>query len=364
MGYVVASNFGPVRYGKLTPYLLAVTYSAYFLLGVNQYVVKRVSTGQLTVESGISRMLFYFFLSIPVTLVFLRFLFYNDFKEWLFVVIILNILRSIGIALARVTDSMSKLSISNFLSSLVFVLLALFYIDSIQRYIISWALASCTALVVLLVGVSLKGSYFSEVLSFSKQFKNLPESLAFVWTGLITTHYLTAERFILIRGEVSDETLGFYQFADQISLVIYIGLSSLVFFYTPRIYAYFKGHNNMSGREISIIFMLILFAPIAAYGFAFLLQLILRLFLPEYVASYVPLFQTLLAKIYLVILVTLSTIMFAKGLQRFYISVSTILIGMVYCASLFIDSYSFVIYTNLTSLLILASLVLIKLYKT
>jgi hypothetical protein len=50
MSYFVASRLGAVQYGQLSPYMVIVTYSAYFLLGVNQYVVKGVSVGNLSVD--------------------------------------------------------------------------------------------------------------------------------------------------------------------------------------------------------------------------------------------------------------------------------------------------------------------------
>ena len=351
MGYVVASKFGPQEYGKLASYLIAVTYSAYALLGVNQFVVKRVSTGQLTIEIGISRMLFYFLFATVLTSIYFGAISGHEHRSLLFLVVLVNLFRSICIALARVNDSMRHLSLSNFLASLIFVLFALFFIDTIQKYLISWAVINCVASIVLIYGLRLKLSSFSNVLKFRNHLDGLFESLAFVLTGLITTYFLTAERFILIRIESSNKILGIYQFADQISLALYIGLSSMVFFYTPKIYSHYNGNTNIGSREIKVLGILIMIAPIFAYVLAISCQALLRHLLPEFVGSYIPIFQTILAKTYLVLLVSLSTIMIAKSMQVFYIIFMSVLIGINYAIMNFFNDYTYIIGFNLISLL-------------
>jgi O-antigen/teichoic acid export membrane protein len=361
MSYFVASRLGAVQYGQLSPYMVIVTYSAYFLLGVNQYVVKGVSVGNLSVDDAISRSIFYFIPGVIGMLVILGIFNNYQYKFLLILVVSLMLLRNISISIARVTNSMKILSIGNFVSAAVFLGLAYVYINSVSSYLIAWAFSISSSLLILIFCYRISYKTIKGTMNLSAHLTGLKESISFVLSGIITTYFLTAERTILIRMNAEDEMIGLYQFSDQVGLAIYIGISSLIFYFTPNIYKKFSIEKNFGKSENILFITITIIAPVISFAMALMCRYLFAQNLPEFVVTIVPIFQTVLSRILLSLLVLISMVMFAKNMQRYYILVCGAIILSFLFVSLIVNNYELLIYLNIGTLLIALIIFMCKL---
>ena len=287
---VIAKLIGPAEMGKSITSLLYITYSAYLSLGLNSVIVKNfkilknkneqinfltINFQLLTLLSCLNFFITYYIFSI----------------EFFFLISIISIgtlFRSFFSSYFRVIDKTYVLNINNILLSLLLIFATLLFVNNWNDYLYVWALVILTNLLSYFL-FDLKT--FSLVLkkSFSIPKKsiiiiNTQEGLRLSLLAVLSTIYLSADRLIINNMDISNDLKGSNQLADNFSTAIFIGVSALIFYFTPNWINNIKNDFSYSNNLFKIANFSFFIVPVLSF-ITFLIGYIVELYwFTEYVS--------------------------------------------------------------------------------
>lgn len=237
---LLAKKIGPTEMGLSIPSLLYITYSSYLSLGLNQLTIKKYATlSNINDKKLFLAFNFQFLVIIGILNFFLAYITLDkDFFLMGAIISLLNLLKSFFIAYYRVIDRIKVVNYNNLLLSLLLLIGVVFYTEKWEHYMLVWSISMFVVTIF----------FFIPDLFFLKQVlqkvlekpnvliykSNIIDGSKLAIMGIISTIVLTADRFIINKSQASLDVLGSYQFSDNISTALYIGISSIVFYKTPE----------------------------------------------------------------------------------------------------------------------------------
>ena len=331
----LAKKIGPDEMGKSISSMLYITYSSYLAFGMNSLIVKNYSR----VSDDSSRLNFltlnlqYF----SVVCILNIGLCYLVLGQYYFIQVALisniNLFRSFYMAYYRVVNRVSMLNVNNIVFSVFLLIGVLFFTSSWKEYLVVWLLASFLCMIIYIFADFVVSSKLAKNI-FSKPdleffLKNMKEGLKLAVVGVISTVFTTGDRFFINKLDLDLELKGTYQFADNIGMVIYVGLSSVVFYYTPtwiervrndeRFVRILNRYSNIG---------LLLLAPLSICSY-FISKLIRIQWYPEFVGLEFFVFFVVILKLLVIINGFHSLIFMGKDKESDYIRIMMIPIAVI-----------------------------------
>ena len=233
---ILAKLIGPSEMGKSISSLLYITYSAYLTLGLNSVIVKNFkkieSKSQQISFLTINFQLLVFLSSLNFIITF--FIFSVDVFFLVSIISVGYVFRSFFSAYFRVVDKTYVLNINNILLSILLILGTYLYVNLWIEYLFIWSIVILiTTIVYFIFDYKLFSIIIKNSLRIQNNIKlkhNVIEGLKLSSLAILSTIYLSADRFIINGMNLSNELKGSYQFADNFSSAVFIGFSALIFF--------------------------------------------------------------------------------------------------------------------------------------
>lgn len=236
---LLAKKIGPDEMGESISSLLYITYSSYLALGMNSLIVKNFK--KLETDSEKFSFLTFniqYFLVASLLNVWLAFTFLDQ-EVFLLVAMIamVNLFRSFFMAYYRVVDKAWTLNVNNIVLGAGLLLGVVVYVQSWNDYLEVWHLI---VWVCLLIFIAHDPASFKNIVrrlldlpKWSEVLGNLKEGAKLATVGGISTVLVTIDRLIINQSNIDLGLKGSYQFAENISMAVFMGVSSIIFYYTP-----------------------------------------------------------------------------------------------------------------------------------
>lgn len=241
-----AGLVGAEGFSEVAPALLAVTYSAFLVMGINGAYVKVYSK---TSSSLIMKRLSTYCISFNVLIAGLAFILVNALLDNVSSILVagicaLNLIKGGIQSVLRATLKTSELAILNFLYATVYLIGYLFLLQKLSgvgadTLFTSWLFAQSIGVfwgVSILFRLNLLTSpYKATFVRFARlrskvMFSNGVKLAALTLTSILFT---SSDRFLLIQFDFDQALIGGYQFADSFSNIFYMGSSALLYLLTP-----------------------------------------------------------------------------------------------------------------------------------
>lgn len=253
-----ATTVGPAEYGETAASLLAITYSAFIVLGMNGAYVKYYSLAKDNVDrvnlsgfclisnAGAASLAFFF----------VFFFVKQDYVLSVAIICAFNLLKGAEQSILRASLNVNYLAILNTLFSFLFAsiyaysYLLLENMDN-HSFFRSWSISLVVTVVLGIYMLFYKG-LIAQI--FTKNFAVFFKSnfLKLFSNGILlalltfsSIFFISSDRIIMIWLSLDSEIVGRYQFADSVTNIFYMGSSALLYLLTPF---YTRRLNN---REIS-----------------------------------------------------------------------------------------------------------------
>lgn len=285
--FILAKKLGPIQLGEAVPILLYITYANYLALGLNQVITKNYSrTSEEKKVSFITLNFQYLLVASVFNLVLAWQMLDREYATFAAVVSIFTIWRGFFSSYYRAVGRIRVLNINNVLFSLVLFVVIFFFVSKLSAYLHAWALV----LLFAIIFYCLPDSLF-----FKKIFKNLnkipskqdikfnfSEGIKLALTGIITTIFITFDRFIINKLEIPLEIKGSFQLADYIGMAIYMMATTIIFYFYPQWIQKIREDAFFSKKYLKNCIRLVLLSPFIIL-LIYLISLVLIPFLfPEY----------------------------------------------------------------------------------
>lgn len=287
----IARLVTPAEYGGASNAFLTITYSGFLLFGINQVIVKWYSR---SIDPNLNNFLIRYTFAYTVSLcllIFVLIFFSSSYRIQLFVASIacFKIIIECFVTVFRVRGKVLLINTIYLSAALSFLLLFLFYVKDIHDFFASWALSSFFGMIYaaglyLLNEKSshLKMKYF---VTFFKRniFLLIRDGWKFTVIAVLSTLFITVDRiFAIYVYEMPKELLGNIQISDNISNMLSLGLTSVLFVVTPNFIA--KVYNKTLASSTFYkqglrLLVLLLFVIIVFYYPG---VLVVKMILPKY----------------------------------------------------------------------------------
>lgn len=240
---VIAKKVGPAEYGKTIPGFIFLTYSQYLMMGLNQALIKAyVVDSDLEIKQTYVKNTLYYIagISLIVFIVGLVVL-----PKQLFVVSLISSMiyfQSIFQTLLRLENKIFGINLSNLIFSVIYFVSIFFYASSVKMFFFYWLVSLVISNVIN--GVQAYPILVKLKLRFQKKdIKNiigtikpqLQSGIKMTLIGLVSTYFLTYDRFLLNYFSNNKALNGNYQLSDNIASTIYLFIGTMLFYYTPVI---------------------------------------------------------------------------------------------------------------------------------
>ena len=329
---ILAKLIGPSEMGKSISSLLYITYSAYLTLGLNSVIVKNFkkieSKSQQISFLTINFQLLLFLSSLNFIITF--FIFSKDVFFLVSIISIGYVFRSFFSAYFRVVDKTYVLNINNILLSVLLILGTYLYVNLWIEYLFVWSIVILiTTIVYFIFDYKLFSIIIKNSLRIQNNIKlkhNVIEGLKLSSLAILSTIYLSADRFIINGMNLSNELKGSYQFADNFSSAVFIGFSALIFFYTPNWIHKVRNNKFYSEELFKIVNFSVFVIPIVSSLFFTISYLLENYWFTEYINLSKFVFVTTFLKL-LILLSGIESLIFIalnKELKYFKINLFTI----------------------------------------
>lgn len=265
---LLAKKLSPVEMGLSMPVLLYITYANYLALGVNQVILKNYSKfKERTKIEEFLRINLQFLIVMCLVNIFLSYCLLDQKYALLAALVSIgNLLRSYFMSYFRVIDRTIVLNKNNLIFSALFLSGTFVFVSDVVDYLLVWTIASWFALIL----------YFSDDFKFYLQifarFFEKPDKAQFVYnvsegiklalTGFIATVFLTADRFIINKMDISLGLKGSYQLADFVGSAYYMVITTIIFYFYPKIIAKLRENAQFKKQYLSYISRAIRFSPL------------------------------------------------------------------------------------------------------
>ncbi|SHL93219.1 hypothetical protein [Mucilaginibacter sp. OK098] len=238
---IIAKKVGPAEYSKTIPGFIFITYSQYLMMGLNQALMKAyVVESELEIkQTYVKNTLYYIcFISLVAFLTGIMIL-----PKQLFIVSLISSMiyfQSIFQTLLRLENKILGINISNLVFSIIYFVLVFFYAYDIKHFFLYWLLSLTISNVIngiqaypILQKLQLR-FYKKDILNIVNTIKpQIKLGIKMTLIGLISTYFLTYDRFLLNFFSDNKSLKGNYQLADNIASTIYLFFVTVVFYYFP-----------------------------------------------------------------------------------------------------------------------------------
>ncbi|XOV79193.1 MAG: lipopolysaccharide biosynthesis protein [Aestuariibacter sp.] len=242
-----AKYVGAEVYGEIASSLIAVTYSAFIVLGINGAYVKLYSlcSDAYKMKRLSTFCLMFNLLGALIAFITVFLLNSKSFAALVGLICACNLFRGAVQSILRATMQTMTLSLYNFLFALIYMVVygTLIYSDyanSETLIFFAWGAGAVTSVIMGII-ILVKNDLIS--LPPLSQFKSFvaENSPVFLKNGVklasltfASIFLMSSDRILLINLDFSSEIIGFYQFADSVSNVFYMGSSALLYLLTPH----------------------------------------------------------------------------------------------------------------------------------
>ena len=304
--FSIAKISTPSEYGDAVSDFLMITYSSFIVLGINQVLVKWHSMSKSSLFKSFVlnyNIIFNIFFSIILFFLVL-FFFKSNYLISVSIICSLKLISEGFVTVFRVQNKIFYINAVYLSSSLTFLFLFFYNVDSIELFFQSWSYSIMVGLSTGLI-LYLKITDFNNFISITKiklfkiyKYIFLKEGIKLTLITILGTLIISVDRlFYLNLYDFSDNILGSIQLADNISTVVSLGIGSILFIITPKIiknlnsgslsklYFYKKGYMFML---FYLIFALIINIPIIYFT---------NFYFTEYTQITYPLFAYTIIKI-------------------------------------------------------------------
>mgnify|MGYP006081656811 FL=1 len=238
-----AKNSGPLKFGELSFYLVLISYSAFAVFGINASYVKHFSISQIESDREKFTILNFWYNLIlgVIVLIFILALVRGNQSYSLAAICFLNLIRGSIQSIFRAEINVWRLCLFNAIFSLMY--LSCYIIGVVnhssydaQTFLDFWALALIVSIV---FGVCLIFSKLTRLKNYDVGFVRdkfyvfFKNGVSLFLIGFGNTALLSADRLLLNLFSAPLDVVGYYQFADSISLVFYLGSNSILFLIAP-----------------------------------------------------------------------------------------------------------------------------------
>lgn len=256
---LLAKKLSPEEMGLSMPVLLYITYANYLSLGVNQVILKNYSRfkDQHQIEEFLRINLQYLF-SIGIVNVILAYCFLSPKYALLAAAVSMGImLRSYFMSYFRVVDRTIVLNKNNLIFSVLFLAGTFAFVDSVSKYLIVWCIAIWFALVLYFIDdfrfyVRIFARFLKKPSKEQITF-NITQGIKLAVTGFIATLFLTSDRFIINKMHVPLDFKGSYQLADFVGSAYYLIITTIIFYFYPKLIARIRDDENFKKLYIGYI---------------------------------------------------------------------------------------------------------------
>ena len=238
-----AKNSGPISFGELSFYLVLISYSAFAVFGINASYVKHYSI-EKNEDSREKLSVFNFWYNVVIGILVFTLIFGLVSGEGSFalaLICFLNLVRGSVQSICRAELKVWHLSFFNAGFSMLYLSSYYWGVVSVelyqaQNFLNYWAISLVLTVVFgasLILPKLINTNHYS--ISFIKDnftvlFKN---AIALFVINFGNTILLSADRFLLNVLNAPLDAIGYYQFADNIASVFYLGSNSLLFLLVP-----------------------------------------------------------------------------------------------------------------------------------
>lgn len=280
--FLVAEKIGSVEFGKSVETLLFITYSSYLSLGVNQVIIKNFSKFPENNEKHqFLRINFQYILIASISCMPLAFVALND-GIWALAALIsaASLLKSFFMAYFRVTDKIWILNKNNIVFSALLLVLSFLFVNTWQEYLCAWVISLWLSLIIYIydarvVMKTIFISFFYQI-SISNLKWLFKEGANLSIVSVIITLYLTVDRLLFTNSSFSENIKGSYQLADYFGMALYMLLTTILFYYYPKLIAKLREDFKFRSNYISklrLVLMGVIPLIFSVYFFIVLIQL-------------------------------------------------------------------------------------------
>ncbi len=332
ISFSFANLITPTEYGMISKYFVLITYSSFAALGINQVLLKwySISDNQSDKNSLETYSVVYNFLVCIILFLGVFIFTQNSIVSGLSIALIcsLKIIQECFNNIYRVKNKIYLININSLIFSLLFLFSFIFYVKNGRNYFNYWS--TCIGISILTgLAIYLNKNHGLQLDSKTRKyikdnFKNLIfDGFKLSIIVFVTPWISTIDRVIMINfTKINYEYIGTIQLADNISSVITMGMSTIIFIYTPQLLSLLYKKEitikkfYLNGLKIALVlfglFLLFLFPMKLAIGF----------FFPNYSFLFIPLAILLFAKILLLVLIIPNLICIAFSKEARYIVVT------------------------------------------
>lgn len=286
--FFVAKKLGPKEMGYAIPVLLYITYANYLALGVNQVVTKNLSryNDELKIRNMITINL-QFIIIVSVVNILLAFLILDLRASLLAAIISIGvILRGFFASYYRAVYRIRVLNKNNLIFSVFLFLFVFFFVESLQDYLLFWAVCVTGALVLFFLDdVKFFVGVFKNMLTMhpkSELIFNLSEGSKLALTGLVTTVLLTSDRLVINQMSIPVEMKGSYQLADYAGTALYMFCTTIVFYFYPKWIENLRINSIFRMNFIRLMKIGLFGIPVCLVVVFFLSKIVAYLIFPEF----------------------------------------------------------------------------------
>lgn len=350
---ILAEKVGPSQLGLLMPVLIFITYSNYSIFGAPQLILKYLprkhsNSSKERLLGSSSKLLSVGFL---ITLIAAFTILDGQYVGLVFYICVATFISSFIASKLRVDFSFTPINIANFLSSFGLLALTFYYVQDINTYLLALAFAkSCMLLVYVCSDFKFFLSSFMSIwkrIEFKVFYFYSRASLTMALSGLAFTLLMSIDRLTIQSWGLHSVDLGVYQLADTIGMAIYLGVTTLLFYFYP-LFLKKINEDKLFRRNYLKGLMYLSVVPFISY------------YLSDFILGFLDgvIFEAYLGVWDLVpkIIVLKLTLIAYSSLLTYFISISKDMIGVsitiCLCLSLFLISY-ILIPPNLNSLTLL-----------
>lgn len=371
--FFLAKKLGPHELGHALPILLYITYANYLALGLNQTVTKNLSRVEKVKKVSFVTINMQYLLVISVVNFCLAYLFLdNKYAFFAALISILTIFRGFFSSYFRAINRITVLNVNNIIFSSVLFSLVFLYVSSLCTYLYVWS---------ILLMFSVFSYALFDVAFFKRVLRNLlstpnrkdllfnfTEGIKLALTGVVTTIFLTFDRFIINKLDIPLEIKGSYQLADYVGMAIYMVATTIIFYFYPRWISLIREDESFSQYYLKRCTIILLLAPIIIAVVYIVGQVFIPLFFPEYPNLLWIVLCVVYSKLSIVSLSFISLYYIGKDqennyLRRTFYAVGLILIFAVWGSIVKYENYFLYPLINGTILFTISLITLVQLKK-
>lgn len=242
--FSVARLVSPSEYGLATTAFLTITYSLFGSLGINQVLLKWYSTNKSEKVQAflIQYNLLYNLLSAAlIFLIAITLLSDLEYKYYVGLICTLKLIQESTVNINRVRNSIFTINVIYLSFSISFIILYYILVKEMSSFFSAWAISLSVSTFIGLISVFFKINILKHIRFFriyiKRNFKNLLfDGVKLSIVAFVTPWFLSIDRVLLVNfTKIKPSLIGTMQLSDNISSLVTISVSSIIFIFTPEI---------------------------------------------------------------------------------------------------------------------------------